>query len=113
MKKILITGGAGYIGSKLATYLLSKNYKVTVLDSQKYTNDSLNHLFYKKNFTFLKCDVRNKKILNKFIKKNDIIIPLAALVGAPSLKALLTGGPVTSCSTNGVWPSTFKISTPK
>ncbi len=83
MKKILITGGAGYIGSKLATYLLSKNYKVTVLDSQKYTNDSLNHLFFKKNFNFLKCDVRNKKILNKFIKKNDIIIPLAALVGAP------------------------------
>lgn len=83
MKKILITGGAGYIGSKLATYLLSKNYKVTVLDSQKYTKDSLNHLFSDKNFTFLKCDVRNIKILSKFIKQNDIIIPLAALVGAP------------------------------
>ena len=83
MKKILITGGAGYIGSKLATYLLSKNYKVTVLDSQKYTKDSLNHLFSNKNFTFLKCDVRNIKILSKFIKQNDIIIPLAALVGAP------------------------------
>ena len=56
MKKILITGGAGYIGSKLSTYLLSKNYKVTVLDNQKYTIDSLNHLFSNKNFTFLKFD---------------------------------------------------------
>ena len=83
IKKILITGGAGYIGSKLSTYLLSKNYEVTVLDNQKYTTDSLNHLFSNKNFTFYKCDVRNKKVLNKFIKKNDIIIPLAALVGAP------------------------------
>ena len=53
IKKILITGGAGYIGSKLSTYLLSKNYEVTVLDNQKYTTDSLNHLFSNKNFTFL------------------------------------------------------------
>ena len=83
MKKILVTGGAGYIGSKLVTKLLDKNYKVTVIDILKFSSKSLNHLFNKKNFTFIKGDVRNKKLMSKLIKKNDFIIPLAALVGAP------------------------------
>ena len=83
MKKILVTGGAGYIGSKLVTKLLKKNYKVTVIDILKFSSKSLNHLFNKKNFTFIKGDVRNKKLMSKLIKKNDFIIPLAALVGAP------------------------------
>ena len=83
MKRVLVTGGAGYIGSKLVTKLLDKNYKVTVIDILKFSSKSLNHLFNNKNFTFIKGDVRNKKLMTKLIKKNDFIIPLAALVGAP------------------------------
>ena len=81
--KILITGGAGYIGSKLTTKLLNLNFKVTVLDALKFSSKSLNHLFNNKNFVFIKGDVRNKKLIKSLIGKNDFIIPLAALVGAP------------------------------
>ena len=83
MKKILITGGAGYIGSKLATKLINNNFKVTVVDSLKFSSKSLNHLFNNKNFTFIKGDVRNNKLMKKLIRTNEFIIPLAALVGAP------------------------------
>jgi nucleoside-diphosphate-sugar epimerase len=83
MKKVLITGGAGYIGSKLATNLINKNYQVTIIDCLKFSSKSLNHLFSRKNFKFIKADVRNKKLMKFLIKSNDFIIPLAALVGAP------------------------------
>ena len=83
MKKILVTGGAGYIGSKLVTKLLNNNYEVTVIDILKYSSKSLNHLFNNENFHFIKGDVRNRKLMKKLIKKNEFIIPLAALVGAP------------------------------
>ena len=83
MKKILITGGAGYIGSKLVTKLVNLNFKVTVVDILKYSSKSLNHLHDKKNFILIKGDVRNNKLMNKLILKNEFIIPLAALVGAP------------------------------
>jgi len=83
MKKILITGGAGYIGSKLATKLVNLKFEVTVLDVLKFSSTSLNHLFRHKNFKFVKGDVRNTKLIKKLIKKNEFIVPLAALVGAP------------------------------
>jgi len=83
MKKVLVTGGAGYIGSKLVTKLVNYNYKVTVIDILKFSSKSLNHLFNSKNFNFIKGDVRNKKLMNKLINENEYIIPLAALVGAP------------------------------
>ncbi len=83
MKTILITGGAGYIGSMLSTELLSLGYKVTVVDLLKYDDNSLGHLYFDKNFTFIYGDARNKKFMKKLIKKNEIIIPLAGLVGAP------------------------------
>ena len=53
MKRILVTGGAGYIGSKLVTKLLNKGYKVTVVDVLKFSSRSLNHLFNNKNFNFI------------------------------------------------------------
>jgi len=83
MKKILITGGGGYIGSMLSTELINLGHKVTVIDLLKYDKGSLDHLYFKKNFTFINDDIRKPKLLKKHIKKNEYIIPLAALVGAP------------------------------
>ena len=83
MKKILVTGGAGYIGSKLVNKLIELNYKVTVIDTLKFSSNSLNHLFGNENFKFIKGDVRNYKLVKNLINKNEYIIPLAALVGAP------------------------------
>ena len=86
MKDILITGGAGYIGSKLVTKLLNYKFNVTVVDILKFSKKSLMHIDKKKNFYFIKGDVRNKKLMKKLIKENEFIIPLAALVGAPLCK---------------------------
>jgi len=83
MKKILITGGAGYIGSMLSTRLLGLGHQVTVIDLLKYDKGSLNHLYFNKNFKLIVDDVRKKHLMKKLVRKNDFIIPLAALVGAP------------------------------
>ena len=82
-KKILITGGAGYIGSMLTTALVQLGYQVTVLDVLRYSKNSLDHLHFYKNFKLITEDCRNISVLKKLIKLNNIIIPLAALVGAP------------------------------
>ncbi len=83
MQKVLITGGAGYIGTMLSTKLLELGYQVTVVDLLKYDKGSINHLYFYKNFQFLREDIRKKNLMKKLIKKFDFIIPLAALVGAP------------------------------
>ena len=82
-KKVLVAGGAGFIGAKLATKLISLVYFETVIDLLKYDSSSLNHLFFFKNFNFILGDVRDKKLIKKVLSKMDYIIPLAALVGAP------------------------------
>ena len=82
-KKILVTGAAGYIGSMLTTRLVELGFEVLAVDLMKYEKNSLSHLFYYKNFSFLKADVTEPKIIKKIIKSVDFIIPLAALVGAP------------------------------
>lgn len=81
--KILITGAAGYIGSMLCTQLLEIGHKVIAIDKITYNKNALNHLFFHKNFTFIKADVRKKNILKFYLNKVDFVIPLAALVGAP------------------------------
>jgi nucleoside-diphosphate-sugar epimerase len=86
-KKVLITGGAGYIGSVLAEVLLNKGYNVTVYDNLMYKQTSLLHLCNETRFNFIKGDVTNKKQLLPQIINNDIIIPLAAIVGAPACDA--------------------------
>ena len=83
MSKILITGGAGYIGSMLCTKLLEEGHKVTVVDLLKYDKGSLNHLYFSKNFKLICDDIRKVNLMKKLIKQHDVIIPLAALVGAP------------------------------
>ena len=83
MSKILITGGAGYIGSMLCTKLLEAGHIVTVIDLLKYDKGSLNHLYFHKNFKLICDDIRKVSLIKKLIKQHDFIIPLAALVGAP------------------------------
>ena len=86
-KRALITGGAGYLGSVLAEVLLDSGYTVTVFDSLMYKQTSLLHLCDNKNFKFVKGDVTNKKSLLPQIINHDVIIPLAAIVGAPTCDA--------------------------
>ena len=83
MSKILITGGAGYIGSMLCTKLLEAGHTVTVVDLLKYDKGSLNHLYFHQNFKLICDDIRKINLMKKLIKQHDFIIPLAALVGAP------------------------------
>ena len=82
-KNILITGGAGYIGSKLTTRLVQMGHQVTVIDKLMFDKNSLNHLFIYKNFKFIYDDLNKIIIKKNFLRKFDFIIPLAALVGAP------------------------------
>lgn len=86
-ENVLITGGAGYLGSVLAEVLLDEGYIVTVFDNLMYKQTSLLHLCDDKNFNFIKGDVTNKKEFLPQIVNHDIIIPLAAIVGAPACDA--------------------------
>jgi nucleoside-diphosphate-sugar epimerase len=87
MKKVLITGGAGYLGSVLTEVLLNKGYKVTVLDNLIYKQTSVAPFSYNKNFTFVFGDVTNELTLKPLVENHDVIIPLAAIVGMPACKA--------------------------
>jgi len=84
VEKILITGGAGYIGSILSESLVNKGYHVTVLDNLMYGEAHLQHLCSNRNFDFVVGDARNKSVLAPLVKTSDVIIPLAAVVGAPA-----------------------------
>ncbi len=80
---ILITGGAGYIGSVLTPMLLAKGHKVTVVDSFLYKQNSLLDCCCNKNFQVLNADARDESVMRELVKNKDLIIPLAALVGFP------------------------------
>lgn len=84
MIKILITGGAGFVGSTLTPLLLDNSFKVTVYDSLLYGGSSLLLYISNKNFSFIKGDIRDKASLAQAIKNNDVIIHLAAIVGLPA-----------------------------
>ena len=83
MANILITGGAGYIGSVLVPELLQDGHNVTVLDNFIFGQSSLNHVCYHPNFRVYRGDVRIEAAMLPLMKDADIIIPLAAYVGAP------------------------------
>ncbi len=80
---ILVTGGAGYIGSVLVPELLARGYHVTVVDNFLFQQVSLAHICADSNFTLVRGDVRDENLLGSLLAKHDVIIPLAALVGAP------------------------------
>lgn len=87
MNNVLITGGAGYIGSILTEKLLQSGYNVTVLDSLIYNQLSLLGFCHNKQFKFIHGDVRNETLLKELVDSVDIIIPLAAIVGMPACKS--------------------------
>ncbi len=86
-KKILIVGGSGYIGTVTVNHFLKKNYKVVCIDNLLYgQNKSLKQFLSKKNFTFLKIDLRDILKIDKAIKNSQNILILAGLVGDPITK---------------------------
>lgn len=93
---ILVTGGAGYLGSTMVPDLLAAGHKVTVLDNFMYKQSSLNHCCHNPNFEVVRGDIRTERTVAPLIKKADVVIPLAALVGAP----LCSLDPVGATTTN-------------
>jgi nucleoside-diphosphate-sugar epimerase len=85
-KNILITGGAGYIGTMLTQKLLKKNFRVKVLDSLRFNGESMIPFFSYPNFEFIKGDVRVKEDVEKALKNIDAVIHLAAIVGFPACR---------------------------
>lgn len=80
---ILITGGAGYIGSVLAPHLLGRGHRVTVVDNFHYGQTTLLDSCADDNFSVVRGDARDESLMRALVAKHDAIIPLAALVGAP------------------------------
>lgn len=80
---ILVTGGAGYLGSVMVPELLKSGHKVTVLDNFMFSPASLADCCYQDNFDVVRGDAREKVLLKKLVQDKDVVIPLAALVGAP------------------------------
>ncbi|MFN8391587.1 MAG: NAD(P)-dependent oxidoreductase [Bdellovibrionota bacterium] len=81
---VLITGGSGYIGSVLSEHLLDQGFRVSVIDSLIYAQQTHFHLCANPDFDFVFGDVRDEKALRPLVSKADVIIPLAAIVGAPA-----------------------------
>lgn len=84
MSKILITGGAGYIGSTLTPELLKKGHEVVVIDNFSHNQPSLLDCCRYNTFKVIRGDVRDKNLISRYIKEVDFIIPLAGIVSAPA-----------------------------
>jgi len=84
VKRVLVVGGAGYLGSLIVKKLLAKNYKVRVLDNLMYGDAGLKEFFGNKNFEFINGDMRDIKVLTSALKNMDAVIHLAGIVGDPA-----------------------------
>ena len=80
---ILITGGAGYLGSIMVPALLDAEYRVTVLDNFMFKQNPLAHVCANPDFDVVRGDARDEALIKGILKDVDVVIPLAALVGAP------------------------------
>ena len=83
-ESVLVTGAAGYIGSILCEHLLDAGYRVTAVDNLMYGQHSLFHLCANPRFEFVYGDVRDEGLMRRLVKGADVLIPLAAIVGAPA-----------------------------
>ena len=83
LMKILITGGAGYIGSVLTPTLLALGHEVTVLDNFYFRQNSLAECCHYSTFRVIRGDSRDEAVMKPLVAKADVVIPLAALVGVP------------------------------
>jgi nucleoside-diphosphate-sugar epimerase len=93
---VLVTGAAGYVGSILCEHLLAAGHRVTALDNLSLGEHSLFHLCAHRNFEFVRGDARDARILEGALRGADVVIPLAALVGAPQCDR----DPIAAQSTN-------------
>ena len=82
--RVLVTGGAGYLGSVLCERLIDAGYHATVVDNLLYQQNSLFHLCHRQQFVFVYGDVRDELLMKQLVTQADVVIPLAALVGAPA-----------------------------
>jgi nucleoside-diphosphate-sugar epimerase len=95
-KHIVVTGAAGYLGSVLCEHLLAGGYQVTALDNLMYGQSSLFHFCASPKFDFVFGDARNENLMRELVSKADVLIPLAAIVGATACDR----DPLTATSTN-------------
>ena len=82
-QKILVTGGAGYLGSTMVPDLLAIGHEVTVVDNFMFEQASLNHVCHLPNFNIVRGDIRIRETMKPLVAEADVVIPLAAYVGAP------------------------------
>ena len=94
--RVLVTGGAGYIGCILVEYLLQMNCEVTVIDNFMFRQTGLNHLCENKDLKIVNGDIRNPDHIGPLLRNADFIIPLAALVGAPLCNKDVVGADTTN-----------------
>src|SRR5687767_9265784 len=91
-RHVLITGGAGYIGSLLTSHLLQANYRVTVVDDLLFGGESLVPFLHHPNFNFVKSDVTGPRAVKEAVKgewpKPDSVVHLAAIVGFPACQSV-------------------------
>ena len=83
-KKILLTGGAGFLGSILCEHLLDAGFNLTVIDNLAHGQSTLFHLCTNPSLNFVRGDVRDEGLMKRLVKDADVIIPLAAVVGVPA-----------------------------
>src|SRR5205809_557635 len=94
--RILVTGGAGYLGSIMVPELLAAGHRVTVLDNFLFKQNSLSHVCHYETFRIVRGDIRIESVMKPLLKDADIVIPLGALVGAP----MCARDPVGATTTN-------------
>ncbi len=94
--KILVTGGAGYLGSVLVGHLIRRGYAVTVVDNLFHRTHGLYQYCHEERFDFVRGDVRNEGLMRSLVAAHDVLIPLAAIVGMPACAQ----DPLTAISVN-------------